>query len=205
MDSIRTAPRLHPLMAAAAASVITVSIVGTAAITGLLPTSRGATSADMPAAPLTTSAPAAAATLAAPVAMQQAPMATSAADSTQTAVQPVHYSGPYPAPYVAQQQPAQYAMPYEAPARPAVQRAAPRPQVVHHTTQVVHHAAPVYRQQAAQAAPAQPNYLGIGAGAVLGGILGHQVGGGNGKKLATVAGVIGGGFLGNEVANRYKQ
>ena len=55
-------------------------------------------------------------------------------------------------------------------------------------------------QQAPQ--PAKPNYVGIGVGAVVGGLLGNQVGGGNGKKLATVAGVIGGGFLGNEIANR---
>jgi uncharacterized protein YcfJ len=47
--------------------------------------------------------------------------------------------------------------------------------------------------------------VGIGAGAVIGGLLGNQVGGGNGKKLATVAGIIGGGYLGNEVANRYQQ
>jgi uncharacterized protein YcfJ len=38
---------------------------------------------------------------------------------------------------------------------------------------------------------------------VLGGVLGNQVGGGNGKKLATVAGVIGGGYVDNEVAKRY--
>ena len=39
---------------------------------------------------------------------------------------------------------------------------------------------------------------------MIGGLLGHQIGGGNGKKLATVAGVIGGGMLGNEIANRNK-
>lgn len=42
-----------------------------------------------------------------------------------------------------------------------------------------------------------------GAGAVLGGIvggvLGHQVGGGRGKDVATVAGALGGAFLGNEI------
>ena len=40
MESIKTATRIHPLMAAAALSVITVSIAGTAAITGLLPNSK---------------------------------------------------------------------------------------------------------------------------------------------------------------------
>jgi outer membrane lipoprotein SlyB len=50
--------------------------------------------------------------------------------------------------------------------------------------------------------PAKPSGLGIAAGAVVGGLLGNQVGGGNGKTLATVAGVVGGGFAGNEVEKR---
>lgn len=36
-------------------------------------------------------------------------------------------------------------------------------------------------------------------GAVAGGVLGNQVGGGNGRKLATVAGAVGGGFAGNAI------
>jgi uncharacterized protein YcfJ len=39
------------------------------------------------------------------------------------------------------------------------------------------------------------------AGAVIGGILGHQVGGGSGKDLATVGGVIAGGALGANVGS----
>jgi outer membrane lipoprotein SlyB len=49
-----------------------------------------------------------------------------------------------------------------------------------------------------QAAP-QGSGLGAVAGAVVGGALGNQVGGGNGRKLATVAGAIGGGFAGNAI------
>lgn len=41
--------------------------------------------------------------------------------------------------------------------------------------------------------------LGSVLGAVAGGLLGNQVGGGNGKKLATVAGAVGGGYAGNRV------
>ncbi|MEO6626878.1 MAG: glycine zipper 2TM domain-containing protein, partial [Burkholderiaceae bacterium] len=37
------------------------------------------------------------------------------------------------------------------------------------------------------------------AGAVIGGILGHQVGDGRGKDLATIGGVVGGGLLGANV------
>jgi uncharacterized protein YcfJ len=57
-------------------------------------------------------------------------------------------------------------------------------------------------QQPAQQLVAQTNYLGIGTGALIGVLLGNQGGGGNGRALATVAGLIGGGFLGNEVEKR---
>tara|TARA_R110001599_G_scaffold64023_3_gene178647 strand:+ start:224957 stop:225586 length:630 start_codon:yes stop_codon:yes gene_type:complete len=45
---------------------------------------------------------------------------------------------------------------------------------------------------------------GVGAvgGAVVGGLLGNQIGGGSGKTLATVAGAVGGGFAGNEIEKR---
>jgi uncharacterized protein YcfJ len=49
---------------------------------------------------------------------------------------------------------------------------------------------------------AQISPVGIGVGAVIGGLLGNQVGGGNGKTLATIAGAVGGGYLGNEVAKK---
>ena len=41
--------------------------------------------------------------------------------------------------------------------------------------------------------------VGIVGGAVVGGLLGHQVGGGTGKTVATVAGAAAGGYAGNEV------
>ena len=112
-------------------------------------------------------------------------------------------------------------------AAPVVAQAAPAPApapVVH--KRVVHHAQvaqarPAYndnndsyrdtayrepaRQQQPVPAPAQPNYVGIGTGAVIGGLIGNQVGGGRGKALATVAGVIGGGMLGNAVQNQVQQ
>lgn len=174
-----TANRIHPLVAGAAVSVIVASLVGVAAMAGWLPNSHSAPSPAMPAdVAANMMAPASASTQMAPVA---APIAA-------------------PAPVVAQ--------------------VAPEPApVVHkrvvHRTQVAQ--APVYndyngyrepvrQQQPMQAqAPAQPNYVGIGAGAVIGGLLGNQVGGGRGKALATVAGVIGGGMLGNAVQNEVQQ
>lgn len=44
----------------------------------------------------------------------------------------------------------------------------------------------------------QHQIAGTAIGAVVGGLLGNQVGGGNGKKIATVAGAVGGGYAGNK-------
>jgi outer membrane lipoprotein SlyB len=44
--------------------------------------------------------------------------------------------------------------------------------------------------------------VGYAGGAVVGGVLGHQVGEGNGNKLATVVGAVGGALLGNEAEKR---
>jgi outer membrane lipoprotein SlyB len=49
---------------------------------------------------------------------------------------------------------------------------------------------------------AKPSGLGIAAGAVVGGLLGNQVGAGNGRAVSTVAGAVGGGFAGNEIEKR---
>ena len=40
---------------------------------------------------------------------------------------------------------------------------------------------------------------GTAIGAVAGGLVGNQVGGGKGKTLATVAGAVGGGYAGNKI------
>ncbi|MDP9090321.1 MAG: glycine zipper 2TM domain-containing protein [Pseudomonadota bacterium] len=46
---------------------------------------------------------------------------------------------------------------------------------------------------------------GTGLGAVVGGLLGHEVGGGNGKVLATVAGAAAGGYAGNKIEQKVQQ
>ncbi len=43
------------------------------------------------------------------------------------------------------------------------------------------------------------NVGGAIAGALIGGVLGHQVGGGSGKDLATVGGAVAGGVIGSNV------
>ena len=47
--------------------------------------------------------------------------------------------------------------------------------------------------------------LGTVAGGLIGGLLGNQVGGGNGKTLATVAGLAGGALAGNTIEKNMKQ
>jgi uncharacterized protein YcfJ len=183
MEITRSPNRIHPVMAAAAVSVIIVSLAGAAAITGILPSSHGAPEPQMNTLPSQTPAYALAPTAAPVGAQMAAPGMMPAAPVTAAYAQP--------APVVAQQQPVVI--------KEVVVKEVVKPKVVHHT-KVVYRDAPNYQQPAPQ--PAQPNYVGIGTGAIIGGLIGNQVGGGNGKKLATVAGVIGGGMLGNEIANR---
>lgn len=45
----------------------------------------------------------------------------------------------------------------------------------------------------------QHRIAGTAIGAVVGGLLGNQVGGGKGRTLATVAGAVGGGYAGNRI------
>lgn len=47
--------------------------------------------------------------------------------------------------------------------------------------------------------PGEGSGLGAVAGGVVGAILGHQVGGGTGKKIATVAGAAGGAYAGHQI------
>ena len=44
--------------------------------------------------------------------------------------------------------------------------------------------------------------LGTLAGAAIGGVLGHQVGGGTGRTVSTVAGAAGGAYVGHEIEKR---
>ncbi len=51
---------------------------------------------------------------------------------------------------------------------------------------------------------AEGSGLGAAGGAVLGGLLGNQIGGGHGRQLATVAGAVGGAVVGNQVEGNMK-
>lgn len=197
MQTLSTAvpTRLHPLAIAAAASVTVVSLVGAAAILGWLPSSH---SSALQSTAMTVPAQQPVALAAAPVdSAMQVPVAGPVqlnATRFQTADGRVFEEVNAAEPRTAPQQ-------IEKPA-PVVHR-----KVVHHYVQ---HAAPApqYAQQPAysQQHPVRTyvsdmSPVGTGVGAVVGGVLGNQVGGGNGKKLATVAGVLLGGYAGNEVAH----
>ncbi len=61
--------------------------------------------------------------------------------------------------------------------------------------------------QSIELVPQGSTGIGIGAiaGAVVGGVLGHQVGGGTGQTAATVAGAAGGAYVGHEMEKRQQQ
>jgi outer membrane lipoprotein SlyB len=50
----------------------------------------------------------------------------------------------------------------------------------------------------------QDSGMGAAGGAVVGGLLGHQVGGGRGKEAMTVVGVLGGALAGNQIEKNVK-
>ncbi|MGF6902171.1 glycine zipper 2TM domain-containing protein [Paraburkholderia sp. GAS348] len=184
--------RIHPLVAGAAAAVILASATGIAAMTGLLPTSHAVTE---PAPPATTVAAQVASAPA--VATQSAPVQQTTQQTTQQAVQQaaparprVHHTHSTPAadtPRYANDQ--GYQAPYEsAPARPVADP----------------YAGEVVAINTVQA-PEPTTGLGALGGAVAGGLVGNQIGGGRGKILTTIAGAVGGGLAGNGIEHAVRK
>jgi uncharacterized protein YcfJ len=174
MNTTQSTNRIHPMVAVAAASVTLASLLGIAALTGILPSSHGSAvnTPSLASQNLYASSPA-------PIAVQAN---GTSATTHKTVVRHVPNNSanhaPQPTGQVAQGEAPQQPSPAPAPA--------PAP-------------APVQQKQAA--AP-HNSPIGIGVGAVIGGLLGNQVGSGDGKTLATIAGAVGGGYVGNEVAKR---
>lgn len=93
------------------------------------------------------------------------------------------------------------------PVAPVAQVAQAAPAPVQTRTVTVHRYVDTPRTVHSSYAPAhyqRPN-TGVGAigGAVVGGLLGNQVGHGRGRTLATVAGALGGGYVGNRLETAY--
>lgn len=189
MDPETKPSKIHPLTAAAAIAVILVSVAGVAAMTGILPSFHKTPQADVvatdatsatdlnPAAPGSQPASAPANQVGNPEA-SEGPVPTKKAVARKAAPSAGNVAS-YAPQYSQQQQQA------PVPLEPIAPPPCPNCGVVE-TVRTI-------RQQA----PASG--LGAAAGAVLGGVLGHQVGGGNGRTLATIAGAVGGGFAGNAV------
>ncbi|BDD94828.1 MAG: glycine zipper 2TM domain-containing protein [Pandoraea sp.] len=183
--------RMHPLVAAAAGSIVVVSLLGVAAITGVLPVAKStdgpATTVDHSQYALTS------AQQPSSNAMRSSPLTE---QPTQQQAQQTQYA-PQQAQYAPQRAPAQRAP-------------APQPSYAQSS------AAPAQRQaatcstcgtvQSVEPISTQGQASGLGAvgGAVAGGLLGNQFGAGNGRTAMTVVGALGGGLAGNEVEKRVR-
>ena len=206
----QVASRMHPLMIGAAASVVLVSLLGAAALTGILPSSHSTPAPTGVQSPTAFVAPTGSQTVT-PVSasrfvtadgrvLEEVPnVAQTTAvrtDSTTTAVAapravPVHHKPVRHVVHHQQQVALNDSVPkYEPP--------------VYQQAQAPVQTQPVYQPQQ-QPQPASVfgnvNPVQTGVGAVIGGLLGSQVGKGNGRTLATVAGVIAGGYAGNEISH----
>ncbi|NKA33043.1 glycine zipper 2TM domain-containing protein [Ralstonia solanacearum] len=174
--------RMHPLAAGAAVAVIIASVTAVAAMTGMLPTSKATQGNTAPnVATQSASAPLA---LAAPG--QTAPNQVAPAYPAQPNA--VRHAVHHPAPSYAEHNPSSSSGDYA--------QTQPRPAASPYAGQVTA-VTPITAQQGNETG------LGMIGGAVVGGLLGNQIGNGNGRTLATVAGAVGGGYAGHEAENYY--
>lgn len=191
-----TPMKIHPLVAAAAGAVIVVSLVGTAALLDWLPGSHSDTDTSSVAHPAVTTSENASNAVADTAAK---PAKTASESSTQRAAQaspPTHkaQSTIARAPAHGSTQTSAPAMAGMPPPMPPVSQATP----------VCAVCGKVLGARTVEA-QAKPSGVGVVAGAVVGGLLGNQVGGGSGKTLATVAGAVGGGYAGNAIEKRTRK
>lgn len=169
METNNNSKRIHPLVAAAAVGVLLVSLVGVAAMTGILPNSNSASSQKEAIAALEKDAADKAAE--AQAAEDKANQARKEADERQAA------------------------------ANKADKQAKRESDTKVAQAQICYDCGRIESVRAVQS-QAKPSGVGVVGGAVVGGLLGNQIGGGNGKTLATVAGAVGGGYAGNEIEKR---
>lgn len=180
--------RLHPLVAMAAVSVILLSLVGIAALTGWLPGSASAPVIEAPVAkaPVEAVAPA----------PESPPPATKRVARVEAPPKP-HRAAAH---HVAASAPEAEVMP-AAPPEPVAEPVPAAP------------AAPVcgncgvveFIQTRDKEGAQGAGVLGAVVGGVAGGLLGNQVGSGTGKKLATAAGAVGGALAGRRIEQARRQ
>ncbi|MFN2644932.1 MAG: glycine zipper 2TM domain-containing protein [Burkholderiales bacterium] len=188
MDTNTNTRKLHPLLTAAAISVIVFSGVGVAAITGLIPNSKGSVS-DQPVAALEqpakseTVVPPAPQTMPAPV-----PQATPLPPAPKK-----HVVRKAPAP-----KPAQTVAYADTPAMTPPPPVAQAPQVYEAPKPAVKPGV-LGTVESVRQVEAKGDAKGVGAvgGGLAGAVLGHNIGDHN--KLVTVLGAAGGALLGNQI------
>lgn len=199
--------RIHPLMAGAAAAVILVSLLGVAAIAGIIPSSHGTaapTASGYPESSVNVASNAGASGGASPVSQTRyvTPdgQVFEAVPNSKLLVpvgasqyrQSVHQ----PAPVVRHAPTHRYVRnSYGEPVNTYAQNTNSQPSRTYSQANYAPEQHPV-RNYVSDMHP-----VGTGVGAVVGGLLGNQIGGGNGRKIATVAGALLGGYTGNEVAH----
>jgi len=185
--------RTHPLLLLAAAAVVLFCMVGTAAIMGWLPSSVGGTANRQ---------------------LSEAERLALASTLPQDVPQPAPGQAPgteYPgAPLAPAAQQAYAPAPAVAPVQQAPAPVAAVPVKESKPTQVATNArdwcSNCGNVESVRTITQRAEGSGLGAagGAVIGGLLGNQVGGGSGRTLATAAGAIGGAVVGNQVEGNMK-
>lgn len=165
METPNKSNRIHPLVAAAAIGVLLVSLVGIAAMTGILPNSNSANGSKESIAELDAAAD------------QKAADAKAAEEKADKAREENRIA-----------------------ANKAAARERENEKVVQ-APAVCHNCGRVESVHSVQTA-AKPSGVGVVGGAIVGGLLGNQIGGGTGRSVATVAGAVGGGYAGNEIEKR---
>ncbi|EHP40731.1 hypothetical protein OR16_24080 [Cupriavidus basilensis OR16] len=185
--------RLHPLVGAAAVAIVIASLTAVAAMTGVLPTSKA-----MQDTPQSLTAPAAAnsAETAQPVAPGSTTRPPEAANLAQAPVAPAA-PAPAPAPAARRAQERSSAS-RDAGYGPGASRNDNGAYAERQPAQGSANAGRVVAITPIEA-PKPASGLGAVGGAVIGGLLGNQIGKGNGRILGTVAGAVGGGFAGNQI------
>lgn len=196
----------HPMMIIAAIAIILFCLAGTAAIMGWLPSSIGGTSA--PARGDLTEADRAALSM-----KMDAPNQNLQPTQQQYAQAPAQRYAQAPVQQQFVQEPVRqvrdpaprYVEPMPAPA-PAMREANYRPVQVAAAAPAKNWCDNCGNVESVREITTRAQGSGVGAagGAILGGLLGNQVGGGHGRQLATVAGAVGGAVVGNQVEGNMK-
>jgi outer membrane lipoprotein SlyB len=216
MNDIPTPParaQHHPLLLLAALAVVLFCLIGTAAIMGWIPSSIGGNTNRQ-----LSEADRAALVSSMPPAGQPAPPAPAAAMAQLASQGPAYPAAPaapaapaYPSQQLAQGYGPAPSQAYAPAAEPASEPSPAPRRAVHPKPVQVAASEPKWcgncgNVESVRAIKHRAEGSGVGAagGAILGGLLGNQIGGGHGRQLATVAGAVGGAVVGNQVEGNMK-